>query len=185
MDFISQVKFERKMKTEQEFVERSLGFLKKMYPLIKVFNYEIGKFSNEFVETVQAACCHDVDLVKAESEASKILFSLYTDEEIIEAIKIPFKQTSWGFFANCKGNPKKITEAKNFAEVIVGEMEWRRACVKNLVNMVNTDTYVFDVKSRYQRIIMNYHIDVMELAPYTSMLLLISALDKMKRNGEI
>ena len=94
MDFISQIEFERKMKTEQEFIERSLGFLKKMYPLIKFFNYEIGKFGDEFAETVQAACCHDVNLVKAEAEASKILFSLYTDEEIIEAIKIPFNRIS-------------------------------------------------------------------------------------------
>ena len=148
---------------KQQLAQRSLEFLKKLYPIVKSAGYDI-KISDELRDAVAKTACADNDLLVDECKASAILFDNYSDDEIIKAIKKSIQQNV--IFVNSKNSIEK------YIELMKAELELRKSSVKWALR-----TNLEFGKER----ILYYHEYVIKYAPNTTMLVILLALNKMER----
>ena len=167
MEFVSKEELEQQIEEEKKLAARSLGFLKKLYPVVKDAGYDFKFVDNdEFRNLMAETACSDVELLKKECVASKILFDGYSDNDIIEAIKNLIKQNVT--FVHPRNS------IAHYAKLVKMELELRRSSIK----------WVLDNEFTNLRVT-KYHINIMKFAPNTTMLMILLAFNKMEREGLI
>lgn len=165
MEFISKAELEQQIEEEKQFSQRSINFLKKLYPVVKSAGYDFSLVDNDqFRDIVTKTACMDTSLLTEECEASKILFDGYNDEDIIEAIKVPIQQNVVFI--------KPEISVEKYIDLMKAELDLRRSSIKWVLNSEFTNLRI-----------MKYHVDIVKFCPNTTMLLLLLAFNKMKREG--
>ena len=154
-------------KNKQKLAERSLNFLKKLYPVFKDAGYDV-KISDELRDAVAKIACSDTELLKQECTAGKMLFDAYTDDEIISAIEP-------AIYKNVLFIDDEIS-IERYTKLMKAELEYRKSDVKWLLN---------SLEEYPNEKIMQYHIGIIKYCPNTTMLMILLAFNKMEREGLI
>ena len=154
-------------KAEQKLAERSIAFLKKLYPVIKDAGYDIT-ITDEIRNVVSKIACSDIELLKQECTAAKMLFDVYTDDEIISAIEPAIYQ-------NVLFIDDEIS-VERYTKLMKAELEYRKSDIKWLLN---------SLEEHPNEKIMCYHVGIIKNCPNTTMLMLLLTFNKMKRENMI
>ena len=154
-------------KVEQKLAERSLNFLKKLYPVFKDAGYDV-KISDELRDAVAKIACSDTELLKQECTAGKMLFDAYTDDEIISAIEP-------AIYKNVLFIDNEIS-VERYTKLMKAELEYRKSDIKWLLN---------SLEEHPNEKIMQYHIGIIKYCPNTTMLMLLLTFNKMEHENMI